>query len=588
MAILTVRIEPAFAFASYHTVTLYENASSTDGTYVGELNDVLAPLTLFDAISPAFVKAGYGFVDWNTLPDGSGVTYADGAPYDFSTVSISLYAQWAENSVTFHENDSSLDTVTATQLGNTSTPLTLFSSMSPNFTNPGYVFAGWATGQNGSGVSYSDGATYNFTSGSLALYAKWVPSSLTVNYDANGGTVNPTTELFSTGMSPLVLPSPTYAGYAFSGWYTALQGGTLVGLGGASFTPTMSLTLFAQWQPALDTVNFIGDGATLTVLSETYGTGMAPLILPSPTYVDYVFSGWYSAPQGGALVGGGGASYSPTSSTTLYAQWRSMPQFTVNFAANGSIGADPSITGLVGSLATISSTAPTAAQGFTFAGWNTMADGTGVTYMPGQSLAPSGSMTLYAQWKPLAAVKVVFAGDGAKGSVAPVSGVVGSSFTVPGPGTLTRSGFTFTGWNSAQNGSGTSYVQGDRGVLGADMTLFAQWKAQVSAYVLSAVGPFARHTPTLSSSLKSQVRRLAVRIAHGTYSHVTLYGYVSASGSTAQMRALSSSRARAVAAYLRSSLRLDHARPVSIRARGEGAMAGSSGGKARRVEVFVR
>ncbi|HUX05326.1 MAG TPA: InlB B-repeat-containing protein, partial [Acidimicrobiales bacterium] len=147
--ISTIQQGPAFGFASYHAVNFYENASSTDGTYVGELNDVLAPLRLFDAISPALVKAGYTFNDWNTMRDGTGVSYSDGAAYDFSTVSISLYAQWTENSVTFHENDSSLDAVTIAQLGNTSTTLTLFSSMSPSFSNPGYVFAGWTTGQGG-------------------------------------------------------------------------------------------------------------------------------------------------------------------------------------------------------------------------------------------------------------------------------------------------------------------------------------------------------------------------------------------------------------------------------------------------------
>ncbi|HUX03552.1 MAG TPA: InlB B-repeat-containing protein, partial [Acidimicrobiales bacterium] len=486
------------------------------------------------------------------------------------------------------ENDSSLDAVTIAQLGNTSTTLTLFSSMSPSFSNPGYVFAGWTTGQGGSGVSYADGATYNFTSGSVALYAKWAPSNLTVNYDANGGGVNPTTAAFSTGMSPLTLPSPTYSGYVFSGWYTASQAGILVGLGGGSYTPTTSLTLFAQWQSAVDTVNFVGDGANLTLLSESYGTGMAPIVLPTPTYVDYVFSGWYTAPQGGALVGPGGASYSPTSSTTLYAQWRAMPQFTINFVENGSAGAEAPITGVVGSLATISSSTPSAPHGFTFASWNTMADGSGTSYAPGQSLAPGSSVTLYAQWNSLTTVKIVFAGDGAKGTVASLSGVVGSSFTVPGPGTLSRAGFTFAGWNSAQNGSGTSFVQGDQSVLSVGTTLYAQWKKQVSAYVLSAVGPFARHTPTLTNLLKSQVRRLATRIAHGTFSQVTLYGYVNASGSVARMRALSTSRARAVAAYLRSTLRLDHSRPVGVRARGEGAMVGSAGGKARRVEVFVR
>jgi uncharacterized repeat protein (TIGR02543 family) len=37
----------------------------------------------------------------------------------------------------------------------------------------GYIFAGWNTAANGSGVSYSDGATFAMGSGNVTLYAQW-------------------------------------------------------------------------------------------------------------------------------------------------------------------------------------------------------------------------------------------------------------------------------------------------------------------------------------------------------------------------------------------------------------------------------
>lgn len=44
---------------------------------------------------------------------------------------------------------------------------------------------------------------------------------------------------------------------------------------------------------------------------------------------------------------------------------------------------------------------------FAFTGWNTNADGSGATYMPGDSLdLTSGSLTLYAQWAPLMSTTV--------------------------------------------------------------------------------------------------------------------------------------------------------------------------------------
>lgn len=44
---------------------------------------------------------------------------------------------------------------------------------------------------------------------------------------------------------------------------------------------------------------------------------------------------------------------------------------------------------------------------FTFTGWNTKADGSGSTYMPGDSLdLTSGSLALYAQWAPMMSATV--------------------------------------------------------------------------------------------------------------------------------------------------------------------------------------
>lgn len=43
------------------------------------------------------------------------------------------------------------------------------------------------------------------------------------------------------------LSTPTRDGYTFLGWYTAADGGTKVGDGGASYTPTGDITLYAHW-----------------------------------------------------------------------------------------------------------------------------------------------------------------------------------------------------------------------------------------------------------------------------------------------------------------------------------------------------
>jgi uncharacterized repeat protein (TIGR02543 family) len=52
----------------------------------------------------------------------------------------------------------------------------------------------------------------------------------------------------------------------------------------------------------------------------------------------------------------------------------------------------------------------------------------------------------------------------------------GSTVTILGnTGTITKSGYTFSGWNTAANGSGTSYSQGNTFTILADTILYAQW-----------------------------------------------------------------------------------------------------------------
>ena len=53
-----------------------------------------------------FTKTGYTFSGWNTIANGTGTAYADGATYSF-TADVTLYAQWTvipNHTVTFNAN----------------------------------------------------------------------------------------------------------------------------------------------------------------------------------------------------------------------------------------------------------------------------------------------------------------------------------------------------------------------------------------------------------------------------------------------------------------------------------------------------
>ena len=77
-----------------------------------------------------------------------------------------------------------------------------------------------------------------------------------------------------------------------------------------------------------------------------------------------------------------------------------------------------------------------------------------------------------------------FDGNGADGgSQAPETKTYGSRLVVPGC-TFTRSGYTFSAWNTASDGTGTSYAAGSYYETNAAVTLYAIWtKNNIPVYL---------------------------------------------------------------------------------------------------------
>lgn len=148
--------------------------------------------------------------------------------------------------------------------------------------------------------------------------------------------------------------------------------------------------------------------------------------------------------------------------------------------APSTVVAQTSDTATVGVLGTL------VRAGYTFTGWNTAANGSGTAYAPGSTFTfPATDTTLYAQWTPVEGpapdtYTVTYDGNGNGGGTAPTDGsspyVADDTVTVLGnSGPLTRTGYHFTGWNTAPNGSGSGYVSGGTFNIVANTTLYAQW-----------------------------------------------------------------------------------------------------------------
>jgi len=148
------------------------------------------------------------------------------------------------------------------------------------------------------------------------------------------------------------------------------------------------------------------------------------------------------------------------------------PSYTITYDNNGS--ADPVPSPTTGSGPQTIASAP-ARTGYTFANWNTAADGSGVSVPAGSSYTPASSLTLYAQWtSDEEGATVTFDANGGSGSMTAQTESSATALTANG---FTRVGYTFSGWNTAADGSGTSYADSASYPFTASTTLYAQWSA---------------------------------------------------------------------------------------------------------------
>ena len=166
----------------------------------------------------------------------------------------------------------------------------------------------------------------------------------------------------------------------------------------------------------------------------------------------------------------------------------SLPGATVTFDANGGTGTMAPETGSAPAALTANAFTRT---GYTFAGWNTAADGSGTAYADTASYPFSASVTLYAQWTALT-YTVTFDANGGTGTMAPETGSAPAALTA---NAFTRTGYSFAGWNTAADGSGTAYADTASYPFSASVTLYAQWTAlnwpQLSITGPASIGPCA-------------------------------------------------------------------------------------------------
>jgi uncharacterized repeat protein (TIGR02543 family) len=249
---------------------------------------------------------------------------------------------------------------------------------------------------------------------------------------------------------------------------------------------------------------------------------------PSPgTRTGYDFVYWRNPVTGDILytVNDGGT-FNPTRDLTFLAVW-SLKTYTVSFDANGGTGAPANQTKTHDTALTLSSTAPTR-TGYTFNGWNTSADGTGTNYAAGASYTTNAAVTLYAKWTANSYTITYNGNSSTSGSTAPGSYTTGgTAYTIAANGFL-RTGFTFAGWNTSTNGTGTSYSPGGSYSTSANLLLYAQWTANVYTVTFNGNGATGGSMANQSASTTT-----ALTLNAFTRTNYQFMGWAVTSGGTA-------------------------------------------------------
>jgi uncharacterized repeat protein (TIGR02543 family) len=455
-----------------------------------------------------FTKPGYNFDGWK---NAGGTSFVVGSGYS-TAANLTLIAQWTPASYTIAYNANGATSGTAPSAG-TLTTGTAFTAATNSGTlaKTGYTFSGWNTAASGSGTNYAEGAAVTATS-NLTLFAKWTIISPTITFDRGIATssalpANTSAQYGSLYTIPTSDTSTVISGgnYVFTGWAdnsnNVYQPNSTYRMGATN------LTFTAQWV-AVYTVRYVLNGG---LVNGTTGALPSDILRVSgfgetltatvPIRSGHTFSGWKD--QAGVTISATGGGWTISDSSYIaYAQWTQTPR-TLSFSANSGTGTQSSITGkFIGELVPLPEQTLTR-DGYTFGGWS---DGT-ITYPAGGSFTVGNSDQAFTAVWVGNSNTIFYNGNGATGGAAPSNGsqVTGAAYTVASnassPNTLVKSGFTFAGWNTNANGTGTDYAEEATGLATtSNVTLFAKWTA-ASFAVTYVTGVGASAAPTQADTM---------------------------------------------------------------------------------------
>ena len=442
-----------------------------------------------------FVRDGYTFTGWKRADNQQ--AYGDGQWVNNLTTQpdgiVTMVAQWSANEAHIRYNPNPPAGKTA---GGNGTPnWDGHTGDTPaiggnGWTIDGYTFAGWTTSPDGGGTKYAPGASWT-ANGTLTLYAQWTPGEAGLTYDGNGATGGKTDPQNGVTDQKVNVRQNGFTrdGYTFVRWDTQADCRGKAVNPGDKWTLQGSSTLYACWAGNVQTLTYHGNGATDGNTAAQSGKTGDELTANANGFTrdGYTFVEWNTKADGtGGHYGKGTNGVAKwtmlPAGNDLYAIWQANPA-NIRYRDDwGATGSTPDTTGVTGQNVTIARNGFTR-PGYTFTGW-ARDRRTDPSLQPGgrYTLTP-GTTTLWAQWKADPAHLIYNSNSGSTSQTRRTDGVVDQTLTVIA-NPFTRSGYTFTGWNTQADGRGKAYAAGNGFRLVADAksnpvnttVLYAQWR----------------------------------------------------------------------------------------------------------------
>ena len=238
-----------------------------------------------------FTRPGYTFTGW-ARDRRTNPSLQPGGRYTLTPGTTTLWAQWKADPahLIYNANTGSTSQTRRTD-GVVDQTLTVINNP---FTRPGYTFTGWNTQADGRGRAYTAGNGFRLVAdpksnpvNTSILYAQWRINRVTLKFNPNGGTggyPDITVDAFTTVTIPADAKEPKVQrpGFRFTGWAmkpTPGAGDTILspGKGTVSMPDQGSITVYAQWAPAMTTLPFTGGHAQVPTIG--LYAGLAFMIL---------------------------------------------------------------------------------------------------------------------------------------------------------------------------------------------------------------------------------------------------------------------------------------------------------------------